>query len=155
MSEDRYEVTFHYEKLGFSVTNQEGTGTIIVNGIQDPWLLESVDLRPTSEEDRATNLVALMMAGGVKFNTKPLEPSQRIYLGDTVLAINGAPLGWVTDHQVARVHRPWKYSGLAHHLIMIQPSSDRPTASVSSTHGTRSHTFPWNVPHRLTNNITI
>jgi len=102
MSEDRYEVTFYDEKLGFSVANQEGTGTIIVNGIQDLGLLESVDLVSKSEEERTADLVALMMAGGV--NTKlSKKPSQRIYLGDTVLAINGAPLGWVTDHQVARV----------------------------------------------------
>ena len=104
MSEDLYEVMFHKERLGFSVTNEEGTGTIVVNRIQDPDLLESVDsaLEAKSEEERTKELVAMMMEGSAA-TRKPLEtvkPSQQIYLGDTVLAINGAPLGWVTDHQV-------------------------------------------------------
>ena len=124
MSQDLYELSFGKPKLGFSVANKEGTGTIVVNRLHDPDLLLPVESETGAEEEQA-RLVSLMMGGGAF--ARP--PQQRLYLGDTVVAINGAPLGWVTDHQVLAdkvgpLERPVKVTFRREYVDNYLPATD-------------------------------
>ena len=107
-----------------SRTSGMGTGTIVVNRIHDPDLLLPVESETGAEQEQA-RLVSLMMGGGAF--ARPPQP--RLYLGDTVVAINGAPLGWVTDHQVLAdkvgpLERPVKVTFRREYVDNYLPATD-------------------------------